>query len=159
MLEVEAGSRRVTKRCNCSVIQEREKGLQECSNWPIGIIILSVPGKWRSTNDSKKNKRVFMLDDHAATRSSPSETSNEVSNIGTDYPLILSTSPKHSIVLRLYGAPEPFVAIFKDIYLYFQGSCCIKTKSGQTDFLGIKCPTRMYFVPHALSRNDGFHHK
>lgn len=80
----------------------------------------SVNSEWPSTNNSEKNKLVFVLDYHAATRSSPSETSsNNVSNIETinfvNFTKALDSIHCDSLwrVLRLYGVPEPFVDIFK----------------------------------------------
>lgn len=145
------------------IVQFFKKGsLQDCSNWQTGFTFLSVPGKLfcgsllrrlRVALDKRLREeqagfhagrsccdQIFILRNikqGVAYRNQPSINF-------VDFTKAFDSIHRNSLwhILRLYGVQEPFLNIFKDIYLYFQSSCCIKTKSGRTDFFGIKTGVR-----------------
>lgn len=150
------------------VPDEWQKGVHCC------ITLLSVPGKLfcasllrRLRVALDKRLREEQAGFHAG-RSCCNQifTLRNIIEQGVKYNFVDFTKAFNSIhrnslwhILRLYGVPEPFVTLFKDIYIYFF-DCHTALRPNQAEQIfwhQDRCPTRMSSVPHAVSRSDGIH--
>ena len=139
-----------------TIIRIPKKGnLADCNNWR-GITLLSIPGKVFSKvllNRLSKDIDERLRNEQAGFRKERScpeqiatlrniieqslEFNTELHLNFLDFKKAFTSVHRDSLwkIVRLYGIPDQYIAIFKSLYAHSQ--CCIRTENGNTEYFDI----------------------